>query len=207
MKRLFDIIFAAIGLLLLSPLLVIVAILVKLTSKGPVLFCQKRVGRYGKEFFLYKFRSMTVLAEAMNGSFDAGNASRVTTLGRILRKTKIDELPQLWNVFVGDMSFVGPRPEVRKWVEAYPERWKVVHMIRPGITDPASIAFRNEEELLAASPNPEQAYRSTILPRKLDLCEEYLRNRSFLGDCFIIAQTLGVVLCKTKATSSDNRLS
>jgi lipopolysaccharide/colanic/teichoic acid biosynthesis glycosyltransferase len=117
----------------------------------------------------------------------------VTRVGKLLRKTKLDEFPQLWNVLVGDMSLVGPRPEVRKWVEAYPDRWAKVLAVRPGITDPASIEFRNEEELLAAAPNPETYYRKVILPRKLDLYEEYVETRSFWGDVGILLKTVWAV--------------
>jgi lipopolysaccharide/colanic/teichoic acid biosynthesis glycosyltransferase len=128
------------------------------------------------------------------GTFDAGATSRVTPIGRFLRKSKLDELPQLWNVLRGEMSLVGPRPEVRKWVDAYPERWTFVHAVRPGITDPASIRFRNEEEILAASTDPEATYRDVILPQKLVLYEDYVRDRSFWGDIAIILKTIAVVV-------------
>lgn len=137
---------------------------------------------------------MTVQRGTERGSFDAGSSVRVTRVGKLLRKTKLDELPQLWNVLVGDMSLVGPRPEVRKWVEAYPERWEKVLIVQPGITDPASIEFRNEEELLAAAPNPEAYYRDVILPRKLDLYEEYVRNHTFGGDIAILIKTFWIVV-------------
>jgi len=137
---------------------------------------------------------MTVLKAVEQGAFDAGNTSRVTQVGRLLRKTKLDELPQLWNVLVGDMSLVGPRPEVRKWVEVYPERWARVHTIRPGITDPASIEFRNEEEILAAAENPEATYREVILSQKLALYIDYVDRHSFWGDLGILVKTVCVVL-------------
>ncbi|GAO28538.1 bacterial sugar transferase [Geofilum rubicundum JCM 15548] len=133
---------------------------------------------------------MTVVKEAASGSFDAGDSSRVTRVGRWLRKSKIDELPQLWNVLVGDMSLVGPRPEVQKWVAVYPERWQVVHSVRPGITDNASIEFRNEEALLATSDAPETTYKEVVLPQKLALYENYVRQNSFLGDIRIIFKTI-----------------
>jgi len=132
---------------------------------------------------------MTVRPGAEHGSFDPGSAARVTGIGWFLRSWKLDELPQLWNVVRGDMSLVGPRPEVRKWVEAYSDRWARVLTVRPGITDPASIRFRNEEDLLAKSADPEQTYRNKILPIKLDLYEEYIATRSFLGDMVVIVQT------------------
>ena len=123
-----------------------------------------------------------------------GNRRRVTGVGRLLRATKLDELPQLWNVLKGDMSLVGPRPEVRQWVAAYPERWARVLTVKPGITDPASIVYRDEESILARSPDPERTYREDILPHKLDLYEEYVRSRNFFGDIGIILKTLFAVI-------------
>lgn len=188
-KRLFDILASAIGLALLAPLMLIIAAAVRLTSSGPALFRQTRVGRHGQDFTLRKFRTMTHKPQAARGHFDAGDASRVTRLGRFLRKTKLDELPQLLNVLAGDMSLVGPRPEVRKWVQAYPDRWAAVLAVRPGITDPASIEFRNEEDILAAAPDPQAAYRDRILPRKLDLYEQYVATRSLPRDIALIFRT------------------
>lgn len=190
MKRLFDFVMSLVGLVVLFPVLVLVALAVVADSGWPVFFIQKRVGRGGTIFSMYKFRSMTVMREAAQGSFDAGNLSRVTRVGRWLRKTKIDELPQLWNVLIGDMSLVGPRPEVLKWVMVYPERWNLVHTVRPGITDNASIEFRNEEALLAASEAPETTYKEVVLPQKLTLYEGYVRRHSFWGDIQIIFKTL-----------------
>lgn len=195
-KRALDLVCALIGLLVLSPVLLLIAIAVRASDGGRVLFRQTRVGTHGGDFTLLKFRTMRQMVAAEKGAFDAGNVSRVTPLGRLLRRTKLDELPQLWNVLRGDMSLVGPRPEVRKWVDAYPERWAFVHTVRPGITDPASIAYRNEEETLAASPDPERCYREEILPRKLDLYEEYVRTRTFWGDLGIILKTLWVVVAR-----------
>ena len=137
---------------------------------------------------------MTVQRGTERGSFDVGSSARVTRVGKLLRKTKLDEFPQLWNVLVGDMSLVGPRPEVRKWVEAYPDRWSKVLAVRPGITDPASIEFRNEEELLAAAPGPETCYRDVILPRKLDLYERYVATQSLGGDIGILFRTMWAVV-------------
>ena len=196
LKRILDFCLSGAGLIFLLPLLLLVAVIVKLSSQGPILFCQKRIGKHGKEFLLYKFRTMTVLEDASEGRFDAGSSARVTGIGKILRKTKIDELPQLWNVVRGDMSLVGPRPEIRKWVDAYPERWTVIHQVRPGITDPASIYFRNEEAILAASEDADLTYRETILPKKLDLYDEYIRNRSLKYDVFIILKTIWIVIFK-----------
>lgn len=137
---------------------------------------------------------MRVLKEASSGSFDAGNYSRITPFGRFLRKTKLDELPQLINVLKGEMSFVGPRPEVKQWTEVYPEKWKIVHSVKPGITDNASIEFRNEEELLAKSNDPIKTYKEVILPRKLDLYIEYVNTHTFTGDIKIILKTIKAVI-------------
>ena len=184
---------ATIAILLLAPMLGVFAIAVRLSSAGPALFRQERIGRYGRVFVLLKFRTMHILKGTEKGSFDAGDASRITSFGRFLRKTKLDELPQLWNVLTGDMALVGPRPEVCKWVAVYPERWAKVLMVRPGITDPASIVYRDEEEILARSADPERTYREEILPHKLNLYEEYVHSRSFLGDIGIIFKTIKVV--------------
>ncbi len=189
-KRCLDLLGSGLGLLFLSPVLAIIALVIKATSPGPALFRQTRVGFGGREFVLLKFRTMRVLAGASGGIFELGDISRVTGLGSFLRRTKLDELPQLWNVLRGDMSLVGPRPEVRRWVEVYPERWGRVLTVRPGITDPASIEFRNEEEILAKADDPEQMYREIILPRKLDLYENYVANRSFAGDLMILLRTV-----------------
>ena len=137
---------------------------------------------------------MTYDKNAEDGAFSPGDDVRVTSVGRFLRMTKLDELPQLWNVLVGDMSLVGPRPEVARWVAEYPERWKVVHTIRPGITDEASIEFRNEEQILVVSSDPESCYRDVVLPRKLDLAESYVRSRSFGGDLLILWRTFCAIL-------------
>ena len=190
MKRTLDVTGSLAGLLLLGPLMLVLALGVLVSSGRPILFKQRRVGLKGSEFTLLKFRSMTVSKGAEQGSFDAGNTRRVTAFGRLLRSSKLDELPQLWNVLIGEMSLVGPRPEVKKWVQAYPDRWNRVLMLRPGITDPAAIEFRHEEELLATALDPERAYREQILPRKLDMYEAYLLERSFLGDLHLILDTV-----------------
>jgi lipopolysaccharide/colanic/teichoic acid biosynthesis glycosyltransferase len=193
MKRLLDLMVAATALVLLSPLLIGIAIAVAATSPGGPFFRQVRVGRDRRPFRLVKFRSMTVRAGSEDGSFDAGDGSRVTGIGRFLRRTKLDELPQLWNVLVGEMSLVGPRPEVPAWTEVHRDRWDLVLSVRPGITDPASIEFRDEESILAASPDPEACYRDEILPRKLSLAEAYVRDRSALGDLRVLVRTLAVL--------------
>ena len=194
MKRCFDIVMSGASLLLLTPLLMTLAIVVALTSRGGPFFRQVRVGRHRRSFRILKFRTMTVRPDAADGTFDAGDRSRVTSVGRFLRKTKLDELPQLWNVLVGDMSLVGPRPEVPAWTEVHRARWDRVLSVRPGLTDPASLMFRHEEELLAAAENPETTYRDEILPRKLELAERYVRDRSFLGDLTLLSATAWAVL-------------
>jgi lipopolysaccharide/colanic/teichoic acid biosynthesis glycosyltransferase len=193
LKRAFDIIFALAGLVALAPFLLLISLAIRVSSGPPVFFRQQRVGLLGRDFMLWKFRTMTTLRGAEKGAFEPGSTRRVTGIGRWLRKTKMDELPQLWNVVRGDMSLVGPRPEVRRWVEAYPERWAFVHTVRPGITDPASIRFRSEEDLLASAADPERMYREEILPQKLAIYEEYVRTRTFWGDVKIILSTIAAL--------------
>ena len=189
-----DIVLSAILILALLPLLALLAILVRVDSRGPSLFRQSRVGHNGRDFELLKFRTMTERSADKLGRFDAGDVSRVTRVGRILRTTKLDELPQLWNVLKGDMSIVGPRPEVREWVNAYPERWQRIHRVRPGITDPASIAYRNEEELLARSDDPRHCYQHDVLPKKLVLYEKYVENHNAWQDIVIMLKTVVAVV-------------
>lgn len=196
MKRVVDFVFSACGLIVLLPVIAVVAVMVRLASPGPVIFRQFRVGRNGCSFNMLKFRTMTVLQDAEKGSFEAGSSARVTRIGRVLRKTKLDELPQLWNVLKGDMALVGPRPEVRKWVDAYPHHWDRILTVRPGITDPGAIVFRNEEDILATQADPEMYYRNVILPRKLDLYKEYVQTRSFWGDLWILLRTVWAVIAK-----------
>jgi len=196
MKRIFDIALSFLGLVFCIPFFAIIAIVIYLDDYRYPFFMQYRVGQHGKLFKLIKFRSMSVNDISSNGTFEAGNLSRVTRIGKILRKTKVDELPQLFNVLKGEMSFVGPRPEVKKWVSVYPERWAIVLRVRPGITDYASIEFRSEEEILAKSENPEVTYRKIILPQKLTLNEQYVREQSFLLDLNIIFKTIRTLLIK-----------
>ena len=193
LKRTFDITMALVGLIVTAPILIAVACLVKASSRGPVLFRQARIGRGGRPFDIYKFRSMRTVAGADTGDFEMGGSPRVTGVGKLLRATKLDELPQLWNVVRGEMALVGPRPEVARWVAVYPQRWAFVHTVRPGITDLASVHFRNEEQILASSSDPERTYREELLPRKLGLYEEYVRSRSFWGDLIILWKTVCVV--------------
>ncbi|MBN38084.1 MAG: hypothetical protein CMI29_06405 [Opitutae bacterium] len=196
MKRLFDIFSALVGLFLLGPVFLGILTVILAAHGRPVFFKQHRVGRNGIDFLLLKFRTMCVQKGAEAGQFDAGDCSRVTSVGKFLRKTKLDELPQIWNVLRGEMSVVGPRPEIRKWVEAYPNRWQEVLTVRPGITDPASIRFRNEEVILAEASDPEAEYREVILPQKLALYEEYVANASFVGDIALIFKTIIIVIRK-----------
>lgn len=190
MKRLFDIVCSFFGLLMLSPLFVFLSLWVGLGSKGGVFYKQKRVGRFNKDFTLYKFRSMRVGADKKGLLTIGGKDSRVTKAGFFIRKYKLDELPQLLNVLKGDMSFVGPRPEVRKYVDMYTERQLKVLDVRPGITDLASIKYRNENDLLAAADNPEQYYIDFVMQDKLALNLQYIETRTFFGDIKLIFRTI-----------------
>jgi lipopolysaccharide/colanic/teichoic acid biosynthesis glycosyltransferase len=196
LKRLLDTISALFFLIAFSPVFLAIAAAIKLGSSGPVFFRQERGGKNGKYFKIFKFRSMAVDLEAEKKGFEPGTSKRITGIGRILRKTKLDELPQLINVLKGEMSFVGPRPEVRKYIEIYPERWKKTLSVTPGITDPASIRFRNEEEILAKAEDPEKEYRDNIMPQKLDIYEEYTQNITFANDIKLIFATFIAVFLK-----------
>ncbi|WIV96684.1 sugar transferase [Kinneretia aquatilis] len=190
-KRLFDVLFSGLGLLLLSPMWILVAIWVKLDSPGPILFRQERVGRFGQPFFIHKFRSMWVDAPALGPQITVGDDPRITRSGRFLRASKIDELPQLWDVLRGAMSLVGPRPEVPRYVALYtPEQRELVLSVRPGITDPASLQFRHESEILARAADPEREYVEVILPAKLRIAGDYVRHASVWGDLRLILATL-----------------
>ena len=195
-KRAFDILFSASTLIILLPIEVAIAILVYIEDRQSVIFKQKRIGLNQKPFTLYKFRSMTSKKGSFDGGFDAGDQTRVTRIGKVLRKTKLDELPQLFNVLVGDMSFVGPRPEVKKWIDIYPQQWAFVLTVKPGITDNASIRYRNEEEILSKVLNPEIHYKEVILPQKLNIYRDYILNHSFTGDILIIFRTIFSIVKK-----------
>jgi lipopolysaccharide/colanic/teichoic acid biosynthesis glycosyltransferase len=190
MKRIFDLTVSFIGLILLLPLILTIGMLIITDNKGPVFFRQWRVGKDGRLFVLYKFRSMKVTGSGFDAIFEPGNTARVTKIGRFIRSTKIDEIPQLWNVLKGEMSLVGPRPEIQSWVDTCPERWKKILTVRPGITDNASLEFRNEEAILVESKDPETTYKEIILPRKLDLYDQYISRHSFAGDLMLIFKTL-----------------
>lgn len=194
-KRLFDLAFATLALLLLCPLLLAVGLWVRLDSPGPVFFRQQRVGRGGRLFGIYKFRTMHTGAEAVGPQITVGQDARITHVGAWLRRSKADELPQFLNVLRGDMSVVGPRPEVPRYVALYPaDVHDTVLSVRPGITDLASIVFRHESELLGQSSDPERTYTEQILPLKLHYASQYVRTRSLWLDLKIIVQTALVVL-------------
>lgn len=194
-KRLFDIAVSVIGLLALLPLLLLISLAIKLDSPGPVFFRQERIGRFGVPFRIHKLRSMHIEATPPHHQLTVENDERITRIGRLIRKSKLDELVQLLDVALGTMSLVGPRPEVAHYVDFYPEDVRnAVLSVRPGITDPASICFRNESLLLAQSDNPERTYLEIILPEKLAMQRDYVANRSFIGDLRIIVATILAIL-------------
>ncbi len=195
-KRWFDVICSLIGLLLLAPILLVIAIIIKLDSKGPVLFIQGRVGKNNKDFHIYKFRTMKMQSES-KGLLTLGNHdSRITKVGYFLRRYKIDEFPQLFNILKGDMSFVGPRPELRYYVNFYSEDDLKIFAVRPGITGLASLKYRNEVELLKAADDPENFFINTIIPDKLKYNKEYIEKRNFFFDLKLIFITIIQVLTK-----------
>lgn len=192
-KRIFDITLSVIGLIIVSPILLIIAILIKIDSKGPVFYRQVRVGRHNQDFKIFKFRTMHINADKM-GLLTLGDRDpRVTKVGYILRKYKLDELPQLLNIVTNDMSFVGPRPEVRKYVNYYTEEDLKILDVKPGITDYASIAYRDEAEILKRYENSEEAYINFILPNKIKLNRKYIEEASLLTDFKIICKTILII--------------
>lgn len=192
LPRFFEFLLALGGLILVSPLLILAAILLKITSPGPILFCQKRVGLNGVEFTLYKFRSMKV---SQSGSLvTASNDHRITRVGRILRKTKVDELPGLWNVLRGDMSFVGPRPEVPELVDLTNPLWREILTVKPGITDPITLKLRNEEDILANAEDNKEFYKKVLQPYKMKGYIKYVSQKGFKKDIEIILLTLKAVI-------------
>ncbi|MCV2354538.1 sugar transferase [Paucibacter sp. B2R-40] len=194
-KRLFDILLSALGLMLLAPLLLTLALWVKLDSPGPVLFRQERVGRHGRLFSIHKIRTMRPDAPSLGPQITIGADPRVTAAGQILRRYKLDELPQLWDVLRGAMSLVGPRPEVPRYVALYPaDMAELVLSVRPGITDLASIEYRDESRLLAEAADPERCYTEQVMPAKLALAARYVQTRSFGGDLVLLLQTLKAVV-------------
>jgi lipopolysaccharide/colanic/teichoic acid biosynthesis glycosyltransferase len=190
-KRALDVTAASVGLVVLSPLLAVAAIAVRLDSPGPILFRQWRMGRHFRPFEIYKFRTMVADAPRLGWPLTAGEDPRITRLGHLLRKAKIDELPQLVNVLRGEMSLVGPRPEVPRYVELFREDFAEILELRPGITDLASIAYRDEASLLGQSDDPEAEYVHRILPHKIALAKEYCRRSSFGFDLVLLIRTLG----------------
>ena len=194
MKRLFDIVASGLGLIVLSPLVLILAIWIKLDSKGPVFYRQVRVGYKNKDFRIFKFRSMRVGADKGSLVTIGGRDPRVTKSGYWIRKFKLDELPQLINVFSGDMSLVGPRPEVRHYVDYWTSEQMHVLDVRPGITDPASIKFRNENELMEKAEDPEKYYIEVIMQEKIKLYLEYVQKHSFFYDLGLIFKTFWVIV-------------
>lgn len=199
-KRALDILSATAGLILLSPVFGLVACCIKLTSRGPVFYRQVRLGKDGRQFQILKFRSMAEDGSMTGSSITVAGDARVTAVGRFLRRHKVDEIPQLWNVVRGDMSLVGPRPELPAYVAEYTPEQRVVLSLQPGITDPASLAYRHEEEILADHEDPEQFYRTHILPDKLARNIAYLQKITFRSDLRIISNTISSLFL-----SSGNR--
>jgi len=189
LRRVLDVVASATVLVLLAPLLAVIAVLVKLRSPGPVFFVQKRMGRGCAPFGLLKFRTMRVDASAHGPKVTIGADPRITPIGTVLRRYKLDELPQFANVLRGDMSLVGPRPEVPEYVAQYTEEQRRVFAVRPGITDPASLTYHDEASLLATFDEPERAYREQVLPHKLAISLDYLERRTIVSDLRVIAET------------------
>jgi len=204
MKRAFDLFFSAVGLCFAAPLLLILSAVVKLDSKGPVFYRGLRVGRFGKEFRIFKFRTMVVDADKIGGPSSAANDPRITRVGRLLRRYKLDELPQLINVLKGEMSFVGPRPEVLQYVAMFSAEEEAILTVPPGITDWSSIWNSDEGSILARSSDPERTYLEEIRPEKIRLQLKYVRNHSFTTDMRILFQTFRVLLIKSKGVAQQD---
>ena len=194
LKRLMDVVISGGALLVIWPVLLLIALAIKIDDPGPVFYRQVRVGKDGKEFRIYKFRTMVVDADKKGLQITVGRDNRITRMGALLRKTKLDELAQLINVFTGEMSFVGPRPEVPKYVNLYTPYQRQVLLVRPGITDYASIAYRNENDLLDGAEDPEKMYIETIMPDKIELNMKYLREISLIADIRLILSTIVAVI-------------
>lgn len=193
-KRLFDLVLAIPGMVLLVPLFALVSLLIKIEGPGSVFFRQERIGRAGVPFKIYKFRTMVPDAESLGYRITVGRDFRITRVGCVLRKYKLDELPQLINVLRGEMSLVGPRPEVAEYVSHYSQQdKKIIHALLPGITDPASIEFRNEAELLSAAVDPEEVYLREILPRKIEMYKRYVNEHSLWFDFKLVLKTLSIL--------------
>jgi lipopolysaccharide/colanic/teichoic acid biosynthesis glycosyltransferase len=188
-KRVFDFIVSALGIVIFSPLLILTALLVKVDSPGPIFFKQQRMGKEFRPFWIYKFRTMRKSLE-QGPNITIGNDPRITGIGRLLRQTKIDELPQLINILRGEMSFVGPRPEVPQYVQLYRREYQQILAVRPGLTDLASLKYRDEAALLANAENPEEEYVRRILPDKIMLARDYIQRASFFYDLRLILETI-----------------
>lgn len=194
MKRIFDLFFSFLGILFLLPIYIIIAILIKIDSNGDILYKQERIGKNGIPFYVLKFRTMIPNAFSKGALTVGSRDPRVTNIGFYLRKYKLDELPQLFNVFLGEMSFVGPRPEVREYTDLYDQNQKKVLSVKPGITDYASIKYRNENDLLANSNDPEKLYIEEIMPNKLELNLQYINNNNVFKDIEIIFSTFYTII-------------
>jgi lipopolysaccharide/colanic/teichoic acid biosynthesis glycosyltransferase len=203
-KRLFDMVAGGLGLILLSPLLAVIALLVKCTSPGPVFFRHERVGRGFRTFGVLKFRTMVENAPALGGPITVDGDPRITGVGRFLRKTKFDELPQLLNVLRGEMSLVGPRPEVKYYVDMFRGDYEEILRVRPGITDLASIQYRDEEAILRSADNPEAEYVRRVLPEKIRLAKDYVRRQSLALDLAVVVGTI-FHLTSDRILRSDRR--
>jgi lipopolysaccharide/colanic/teichoic acid biosynthesis glycosyltransferase len=190
MKRAFDIAVSLIGLMALLPFLPLLAMLIKLESPGPIFFRQERIGKGFRPFFIYKFRTMIEDASTKARSITAGDDPRITRVGHLLRQTKIDELPQLFNVLKGEMKLVGPRPEVPKYVKLFRKDFEEILQVRPGITDLASVKYRDEATILGRAKDPEEEYLQRVLPEKIALAKTYIQNASFLFDLKLVANTV-----------------
>jgi lipopolysaccharide/colanic/teichoic acid biosynthesis glycosyltransferase len=195
-KRIFDVVASIIGLIVLLPVFIVIAILIKLNDKGPIFYKQKRIGQNFKPFELLKFRTMVVNADKIGPAVTKDGDQRITKIGKFLRKTKLDELPQIWNVIRGDMSIVGPRPEVEKYIQYYKDDYKEILKFKPGITDYATIKYRSEEEILSKYNDTESAYIKYVLSEKIKLYKTYIKKISFLTDLKIIFWTLWRIVSK-----------
>lgn len=204
MKRIFDVVVSGIGILFWSPVLAFVALRIKMEDGGPVFYRGVRVGLHGKPFRIFKFRSMVVNAEKIGGPSTADDDPRITRIGKLVRKYKLDELPQLFNVFAGSMSLVGPRPEVQRYTDMYTEAEKIILTVRPGITDWASLWNSDEGAILAGSKDPEKDYLEKIRPGKLRLQMAYVQKCSFWVDLTILAQTFLTVIGRPFQAPKDN---
>jgi len=206
LKRIFDIFFSGLGLIISFPLCIIISLIVKLTSQGKVFFRQTRVGFNRKEFILIKFRTMHARQDKEGLFVTARNDDRITVIGKILRRSKLDELPELWNVFKGDMSLVGPRPEVPTFVETYKAEWEPVFSVRPGITDLATLQFRDEENVLRFAEDKNKVYLEIVIPLKMKLSLEYVEKRSFWFDVKILFLTVwGITFGRFLGKPKDDR--